>query len=68
MRSRLPPVRCRACGEFRPYDSIEVKKLDTSASMGLPEGTMVENFQYCGDRPECRQAAEDFKGYFASGG
>ena len=64
MRSRLPPIRCRACGEFRPFDDIQVKKLDTSVSFGMPEGTMIENYQYCEDRPECRKAAENFTGYF----
>ena len=58
----LPPIRCRACGDFRPFDAIQVKKVDVPLE-GCPPGTMVHNYQYCGDRPDCVAAAEAFDGY-----
>jgi len=57
-------IRCRACGEHRPYDLIGVKKVDNSAKHGFPAGTMQENYQYCVDKPECVTAASNFQTYF----
>lgn len=57
------PIRCRVCGEYRPFDVIAVRSIDTSAEFGLPHGSMGNNFQYCPDKPACVKAAAEFKGY-----
>lgn len=61
----MMPIRCRACGDYRPFDVIAVRTIDSSAEMGLPRGTWTSNFQYCPDRPACVEAAAKFTGYHA---
>lgn len=62
---RLPDIRCRACGDSRPFDIIQVKKVDTSLP-DFPVGTFTSNYQYCGDRSACVEKAEAFQGYNVS--
>lgn len=44
---------CHVCGKERPDAMISVYKVDTSASHGLPPGTMTQNIRYCNDDPAC---------------
>ena len=58
-----PDIQCRVCKAFRPFETINVKTVDTSEQWGLPEGTMRQNLQFCKDKPACRKAAKAWEGY-----
>ena len=57
------PIRCRACGELRPFERIAVKKTDEGVKLGFGVGVLQTNYQYCDDRPACAEAAAKFAGY-----
>jgi len=57
--------RCKACNAMRPDAQISVRSLDTSEANGMPAGTLKENFNYCNDRPACRETAQQWKGFLA---
>ena len=53
-------IRCRACGARRHHLNIKVVSRDITPSE-LLEGTFIENFQFCGDRPSCTKTAQDWE-------
>lgn len=57
---RLPRIRCRHCGDERPFETIEVRKVPLLIN---GQNCGEQNFQFCSDRPECIEAAADFTGY-----
>jgi hypothetical protein len=61
MRPELDPWEfpCKACGEYRPDDKIDVKTVEFPVR-GI---VMRQNFQFCNDREDCRHAAEAWGGY-----
>ena len=47
--TELGPIRCRVCGDLRPFDLIDVLK-HAHEMANVKVGC---NVQFCSDRPEC---------------